>query len=190
MITFLRRPPLRNRLLTPADEPRIITPERKLHLPRFISDPRLWKKVWDDKPGMSSSCCNCNCSTYGCALPCQLHVTFSNSGACARLDGKTFLLTIAVTGTTCQWFSATQTDACGTYSMNLTCGPGVHAACPATDMVFNPNWSATNSTNNCLVAGSSTCSPISLVFNLNTPNVAGTAACCAPATAITATVTL
>lgn len=79
-------------LFPDTHEPKILLPERDLRLPRADwREPRDWRRPWLDKPGFSGCCCTHTCAA--CSLPDILHATFSNSGKCSGLDGKSFALT-------------------------------------------------------------------------------------------------
>ncbi len=82
------------------DDPKILEPE--LWLPRSDwREPRLWRRPLKEiRMGLGFSGCCCNVTHVGCGcsgLPNTVHVTFSNSGACAALDGQSFALTWTTT---------------------------------------------------------------------------------------------
>ena len=80
-----------------------------LQLPQHERLSRLFRRPWPPRfwcfccrsSAPSSSASNPLIKTSCCpnSFPTTLHVTFSNSGGCGDLDGKTFPLTFSATGT-------------------------------------------------------------------------------------------
>jgi len=108
-----------------------------------------------------SSSCNCGIVTcaacIGVGFPTTLHVTFSNSGKCSVYDGLTFALTWNAANNQWQNFSITGPDSCA-YNLVFRC-----RGTPFNDFNLVCYQGVVTSWN----AGLSTCTPISIVFQIN-----------------------
>ncbi len=193
----------------------IWTPDNAIETPAHCRLSRWFKRRWPPGWGWPWAQSGCGCcvsapSTHGCLyntgccanVPATVHVTFSNTGKCPPLDGKTFTLTIGpctaanctfggndhTSDAVCGWSSATQTCTGTTFVVSFGCiaiAGGQHFAIN----VSNMNLSGTYTT---ATGGSVTCSPFNVVIDPNLRVLANglTGACSGGSlTFITATIT-
>ncbi len=133
--------------------------------------PRWWPPRWGKGVTWVKDCGCCSSassSVSGIAsccpgMPTVVHVTFSNTGACACLDGQTFALTYAGG----IWFSPS--IGCGhnvqiSMACGAACGGGPGTGCLGFCMAINDlsgnscNWSTKFPNAGC------TCTPLNMVF--------------------------
>lgn len=164
-----------------SDEAIFAVPE--LRLPRADwRDPRDWRRFWRGGAGRQRACCCAlvSCATCIAGLPGTLHITFSNSGKCAAIDGLTF--TLMFDGVSA-WRATTPDGGGCTINMVFTCFNATN---------FNLSLQAAGTGFNS-IDSSHTCSPLNVVFTMSTHIGGGICPTCNNAGvpyALTGTVTL
>jgi hypothetical protein len=127
--------------------------------------------------GMGMGCCGVACLGSFCSgtsLPSTITATFSNSGSCTVLDGKSFslgpaILNVNVGGSLCTvWISALINSPTCPFQLRARC-------CNAgSTLIFEVENSSVCAT---WTVSSSTCSPFNVVYNGRTTNIPGGANC-------------
>ena len=129
---------------------------------------RWFKLPWP--PGWRWCCCKSAPSSAGSAacvscsvnLPLTIHVTFSNSTHCPKLDGQTFTLTYSSVGmygfASAAWYYAfTDSNGCS-WVMVFDCQT-------STSLQFCLNYSTVSMLFHCTGKNVYTCSPLNAVFS-------------------------